>query len=74
MQRTTATIALLLTSSPAWAGGGDYVSQSVNFILLIILLVVVAKKPISSGLRQRSESIEVSLKTSQKALTMAQKK
>ena len=74
MQRTTATITMLLASSPAWAGGGDYVSQSVNFVLLIILLVLVARKPISAGLRQRSESIEVSLETSQQALTLAQKK
>jgi F-type H+-transporting ATPase subunit b len=74
MQRTTATIALLLASGPAWAGGGDYVSQTVNFVLLVILLAVVARKPIASGLRQRSESIEVSLETSQKALTEAQKK
>jgi F-type H+-transporting ATPase subunit b len=65
---------LLLFSNPAWAGGGSYLSQTFNFILLIVLLFVLTHKPIRLALRNRATDIEDSIQKNQAILEQAQKR
>jgi F-type H+-transporting ATPase subunit b len=62
----------LLFSSTAFAGGGSYTAQIVNFILLLTLLFVVARKPILNALKGRADGIKADLDKSQKQLASAQ--
>ena len=64
-------IALALLSTPAWAGGGSYLSQGVNTILLILLLVYVGKTPILNSFSKRSKDIAIDIDEAQKTLNDA---
>ncbi|MBM75258.1 MAG: hypothetical protein CMK59_07640 [Proteobacteria bacterium] len=62
---------LTILSNPAWAGGGTYISQSINTVLLIVLLVFLGKTPILNSFSKRSRDIEIDIDEAQKALSEA---
>ena len=70
--RTVVVICTLLTSSPAFAGGGSYMSQSVNFLLLVAVLGFIITAKVPPILRNRAESIRSGLEQGQKELGIAQ--
>ena len=72
MNRSIISLLILTMSSPAFAGGGTYVSQSVNFILLAIILFVVAWKNVPTLLENRAQDIEHNIQKGQKDLEIAQ--
>lgn len=63
---------LLFTSSPAFAGGGSYMSQTVNFLLLVAILGFIVSTKLPSVFRNRAESIKSGLEQGQKELEIAQ--
>jgi F-type H+-transporting ATPase subunit b len=65
---------LLSMTTPAFAGGGDYTSQTVNFLLLVIILFVIAWKNIPRLLENRAQDIEHEIEKGQKDLEIAQTK
>ena len=71
MKHLLLSIALLLLSPPALAGGGTMASQSVNLLLLITALVLVARKPVSNIFKQRATKIKAQLEKGQKMLDAA---
>jgi F-type H+-transporting ATPase subunit b len=72
MNRSIISLLILTMSSPAFASGGTYVSQSVNFILLAVILFVVAWKNVPTLLENRAQDIEYNIQKGQKDLEIAQ--
>lgn len=72
MNRSIISLLILTMSSPAFAGGGTYVSQSVNFILLAVILFVLAWKNVPTLLENRAQDIEYNIQKGQKDLEIAQ--
>ena len=70
MKHLLLSIALLLLSRPALAGGGSMASQSVNLLLLITALVLVARKPISKIFSERATQIKAQLEKGKKCLML----
>ena len=68
----TVVIALLTVSNSAHAGGGDYVSQTFNFVLLVVILFLLTRKKISQSLHTRAETIQYNIDKGQKELEIAQ--
>lgn len=63
---------LLLMSTPAFAGGGSYTSQTVNFVLLAAILGFIISSKLPPVLRSRAETIRSGLEQGQKELEIAQ--
>ena len=72
MNRIIISLFLLSMTTPAFAGGGSYVSQSVNFLLLVIILFVISWKNVPSLLEDRAQDIEHNIEKGQKDLEIAQ--
>ena len=72
MNRILISLLILLMTTPAFAGGGSYTSQSVNFILLVIILSVIAWKNLPNALENRAQDIEYNIERGQKDLEIAQ--
>lgn len=72
MNRILISLLLLSITTPAFAGGGTYVSQSVNFLLLAIILFVLAWKNLPNVLENRAQDIEHNIEKGQKDLEIAQ--
>lgn len=72
MNRSIISLLILTMSTPAFAAGGTYVSQSVNFILLAVILFVVAWKNVPTLLENRAQDIEYNIEKGQKDLEIAQ--
>ena len=70
--RTVVVGSLLLASSPAFAGGGSYMSQTVNFLLLVAILGFIVTTKLPPVFRSRAESIKNGLEQGQKELEIAQ--
>lgn len=70
--RTVALGSILFASSPAFAGGGSYMSQTVNFLLLVAILGFIITTKLPPLFRNRAESIKSGLEQGQKELEIAQ--
>lgn len=68
----TVIVALLAMSNPAHAGGGTYISQTFNFVLLVVILFLLGRKKIAQSLQNRAETIEYNIHKGQKELEIAQ--
>ena len=71
MQQIRVFILLLSFSTPAWAGGGDYVSQSFNLLLLLGFFFLLGKKNLPPLFRNRSQDIQYYIDKGQKELDAA---
>jgi F-type H+-transporting ATPase subunit b len=66
------TLCLLVVSTPAYAGGGTYTQQTVNFLILLAVLLFIGFKIIPPKLRARAEAIQSGLEQGQKELEIAE--
>ena len=64
-------IALMLYSPAAYAGGGP-IPASINLVFFLIVLVALARKPVSKMLEQRANTIKRNLSEAQEQLKKAQ--
>ena len=71
MQRLLIIILLLSISTPAWAGGGSYLSQSVNLIVLLVIFGFIAIRNVPIMFSNRSQDIQYNIQKGQKELESA---
>jgi F-type H+-transporting ATPase subunit b len=74
MKQLLVLLLLISYSSPAWAGGGSYVSQSINLLLLFAIFFLIGKKNLPSLLKNRAQDIEYNIQKGQKELDLANQK
>jgi F-type H+-transporting ATPase subunit b len=71
MQQLLIFTLLISYSSPAWAGGGSYVSQTINLLLLLAIFFLIGKKNLPPLFKNRAQDIEYNIQKGQKELDQA---
>jgi len=74
MQKILVSILLFSFSTPAWAGGGGYFSQTFNLVLLLAFFAFLAWKNLPPLFRNRSQDIQYQIDKGQKELDAANKR
>jgi F-type H+-transporting ATPase subunit b len=74
MKQIILSILLFAMSTPAFAGGGSYVSQSVNLILLLVIFFLIGKKNLPILFNNRAQDIQYNIEKGQKQLDEAKQR